>query len=102
MKLPEVTRRILREVVFDLNNHQAADHSGRPAEKFLKRGIRNKLPNSYKKNLDSEDLMHIRSRKQKKVAERKGRKSADKFKIDDHVRVQDVASKKWNKTGRIV
>ena len=46
--------------------------------------------------------MHIRSRKQKKIAERKGRKSADIFEIDDHVRVQDVASKKWNKTGRIV
>ena len=38
--------------------------------------------------------MKIRSRKQKKTAERKGRKSADVFKMDDEVRVQDVSSKK--------
>jgi len=43
--------------------------------------------------------MAIRAKKQRLVAERKGRKSADEFKLGDRVRVQDVATKKWNKSG---
>ena len=46
--------------------------------------------------------MRIRARKQLETAKKKGSVSADIFKIDDEVRVQDTASKKWNKTGRIV
>ena len=98
-KLPVISKRVLREVVFDLNNHRAADDSGSPAERFLKRGIRSRLPNSCRKDLESEDLMAIRAKKQRLVAERKGRKSADEFKLGDRVRVQDVATKKWNKSG---
>ena len=98
-KLPVISKRVLREVVFDLNNHRAADESGSPAERFLKRGIRSRLPNSCRRDLDSEDLMAIRAKKQRRVAERTGRKSADEFKVGDHVRVQDVSTKKWNKSG---
>ena len=46
--------------------------------------------------------MRIRARKQLETAKKKGRGSVDIFDIDDEVQVQDAASKKWNKTGRIV
>ena len=46
--------------------------------------------------------MKFRSTKQKKTAEKKGRKSADVFEVDHEVRVQDVASKKWNRAGKII
>ena len=46
--------------------------------------------------------MRISARKQLEAAKKKGRVSADIFEGDNEVLVQDAASKKWNKTGRIV
>ena len=69
---------------------------------FFKRRIRSGLPSIIKKEIKYKDLMRIRARKQLETAKKKGRVSADIFEIDDEVQVQDAASKKWNKTGRIV
>ena len=50
-KLPGFTERSLHAVVFAINQHQAADGSGSPSERFLKRNIRSNLPRIMTKEL---------------------------------------------------
>ena len=82
-KLPHFTEKKLRLVVFGINQHQAQDCSGSPTERFFKRHIRSGLPSIIKKELKSEDLMKIRAEKQQKAAKKKGKLSADTFKLGD-------------------
>ena len=46
--------------------------------------------------------MRIRARKQLETAKKQGRVSADTFKLDDEICIQNAANKRWDKTGRIV
>ena len=100
-KLTEIDKKILRKLVFDINNHESVDGSGTPNERYFLRGIRSGLPNSFKKNLKAEDLMKIRASKQMKAALKKGKMSSDSFEVGDSIRVQDMRSKKWNRSGVI-
>ena len=63
-KIPGFSERSLRAAVFAINQHQAADGSGSPAERFFKRHVRSNLPSLMSKELRHEDLMRIRSEKQ--------------------------------------
>ena len=45
--------------------------------------------------------MRIRSEKQLKLAKKQGRRSSDEFKEGDSVRIQDMRSGCWNKSGEI-
>ena len=90
LKLGKVDVNILRELVFNVNNHAAQDHSGTNAERFLLRGIRTNLPNSFKRNIKVDDLIKIRSDKRQKLATKQGRKSSDEFEVGQEVRVQDT------------
>ena len=63
--------------------------------------IRNGLPTLIEKEVNYEDLMHIRACKQIGAAKKKGRTSADVFEINDEVRIQDMNTKRWNKVGKI-
>ena len=87
--------------MFDVNNHEAINGSGTPNERFFLRGIRSGLPNSFKKHLKADDLMKIRAAKQMKAAVKKGKMSADSFSVGDSVRIQDMKSKRWNRSGTI-
>ena len=87
VKLPSITKKVLREVVFNINNNQSQDGSGSPSEGFFLRGIRTIFPNSFRKKLETADLMKIRSDKQMKMAMKKGRISKDVFTIGDKIRV---------------
>ena len=82
-------------MIFNYNNISSPDGYGSPKERFLKRGSRTNLPNTFRKNLKTEDLIQIRSSKQQKLAEKKGRQSSDKFEVGDHVRVQCPKSRRW-------
>ena len=100
-KIPNFTEKTLRTVVFGINQHQAQDGSGSPSERFFKRHIRSGLPSIIKKELQHEDLMKIRAEKQQKAAKKKGKLSADTFKLEDEVWIQNAANKRWDKTGCI-
>ena len=89
-------------MVFGINNHASQDGSGSPSERFFKRQIRSGLPSIIKKEIQYEDLMRIRAKKQQETAKKKGRLSADTFEINDEVCIQNAANKSWDKTGTIV
>ena len=88
LKIPNFTERKLRAAVFAINQHQAADGSGSPAQRFFKRHVRSNLPMLITKELRHEDLMRIRSDKQQKLAKKQGRRSSDTFLEGDLVRIQ--------------
>ena len=87
---------------FGINNHASQDGSGSPSERFFKKQIRSGFPSIIKKEIQYEDLMRIRAKKQQETAKKKGSLSADTFEIDDEVCVQNAANKRWDKTGTIV
>ena len=87
--------------MFAINQHQAADGSGSPSERFLKRHVRSNLPRIMSKELKHDDIMRIRAEKQLKMAKKQGRRSADEFKEGDSVHIQDMRSGRWNKSGVI-
>ena len=101
-KLSKLDTRTLREVVFNVNNHVSQNDSGSNAERFFLRGIRSNLPNSFRPNLNVDDLIRIRSDKRQKAAEKMGRRSADEFEVGQVVRVQDTVNKHWKKKGEII
>ena len=88
LKINKVDEKTLTEVSFNYNNIVAPDGSGSPKERFLKRDIRTNLPNSFRKGFKTKDLIQIRTMKQKKLAEKKGRQSVNVFQIRDRVRAQ--------------
>ena len=100
-KLPTFNDKTLRTVIFNVNQHVAPDGSGSPAQRFFKRRIRNGLPTAIEKEVNYEDLMRIRARKQMGAAKKKGRTSSDTFEVRDEIRIQDGSTKKWNKVGKI-
>ena len=53
------------------------------------------------KELRHEDLMRIRSDKQQKLAKKQGRRSSDTFLEGDSVRIQNMRSGRWDKSGII-
>merc|ERR1711954_77621 len=99
-KIPGFSERSLHAAVFVINQHQAADGSGSPAERFFKQHVRSNLPMIMSKELRHDDLMRIRSEKQLKLAKKQGR-SSDEFKEGHSVRIQDMRSGCWNKSGEI-
>merc|ERR1711954_213207 len=72
-KIPGFSERSLRAAVFAINQHQAADGLGSPAQRFFKRHVRSNLPMLMSKELRHEDIMRIRSEKQLKMAKKQGR-----------------------------
>ena len=101
LKIGKISEQLVEESVFNVNNEPASSGAGSPAERFFLRGIRSTLPNSFKRNLQIQDLMTIRDQKRKKLASRRGRKSTDIFQEGDPVRIQDPISKRWNIKGKI-
>ena len=100
-KMPSINDKVLRTIVFNINNHQAPDGSGSPAMRFFKRRIRSGLPTAIEREVNFADLMKIRAKKHKGIAEKKGRKSSDEFVVGDEVRVQCQNTKTWTKVGKI-
>merc|ERR1711954_22709 len=100
-KIPNFSKRNLRAAVFAINQHQAADESGSPAQRFFKRHVRSNLPMLITKELKHEDLMKIRSDKQQKLAKKQGRRSSDTFLERDSVRIQNMKNCCWDKSGVI-
>ena len=45
--------------------------------------------------------MRIRSEKQQKAAKKKGKMSADSFELGDDLRIQNMATRHWDKSGII-
>ena len=80
--------------MFGINQHTAQDGSGSPSERFFKRRIRSGLPSIMKKEIQHKDLMKIRAKKQREAAKKKGRLSADTFKLEDEVCIQNAANKR--------
>ena len=101
LKIPNFTERNLRAAVFAINQHQAADGSGSPAQRFFKRHVRSNLPMLITKELKHEDLMQIRSDKQQKLAKKQGKRSSDTFLEGDSVRIQNMKNGRWDKSGTI-
>merc|ERR1711954_136134 len=100
-KIPGFSERSLRAAVFAINQHQAADGSGSPEQRFFKCHVRSNLPMLMSKELRHEDLMRIPSEKQLKLAKKQGRRSSDEFQEGDSVRIQNMKSGRWDKSGTI-
>ena len=64
--------------------------------------MRTKLPNSFRRNLDVDDLNAIRNAKREKLAMKKGRQSTYVFHVGDDVRIQDHVLKKGIQKGKMV
>ena len=62
-KIPGFSERSLHAAVFAINQHQAADGSGSPSERFFKRHVRSNLPRIMSKELKHDDIMRIRAEK---------------------------------------
>ena len=101
IKIGKVNQQLTTEACFNFNNMPAPSGQGTPAERFFRRGIRSILPNSYKKNLRADDMVQLRQWKREKLARRRGRTSKDVFKVNDPVRVQNPANKKWDIKGTV-
>ena len=101
LKIPNFTERSLRAAVFAINQHQAPDGSGSPAQRFFKRHIRSNLPMLINKELKHEDLMKTCSEKQQKAAKKQGKRSSDTFLEGYSVRIQNMQSGCWDKSGTI-
>merc|ERR1711954_93078 len=66
-----------------------------------KHHVRSNFPMIMSKELKHDDIMRIRAEKQLKIAKKQGRRSADEFKEGESVRIQDMRSGRWNKSGVI-
>ena len=72
-----------------------------PDERFFKHSMRTRLPNSFCKSLEIDDLNCIRDEKRQKVTEKKGRQSSETFEVQDKVRIQDHKSGRWTIRGNV-
>ena len=59
IKIEKVTDQLVAESAFNHNNQPAPLGQGMPAERFFCRGIRTILPNSFKKNLNIDNMIHL-------------------------------------------
>ena len=95
-KTKRLSNEDLKEIVFDLNAHRQKDQ-GSPHERFFRRGVRNKLPNSIEREIDYRVLIERRHEKQVKLVKMKGRTSADIFEENYKVLFQDPVTKDGQK-----
>ena len=79
----------IKQIVFNINTHIQNKNEGSAAERFLRRHPRSSLPNSVKREIEHRELIQARHKKQKRIAEQKGRVSADTFELNDRVILQD-------------
>ena len=84
-----------------MNAHRQKDQ-GSPHERFFRRGVRNKLPNSINREIDHRILIEKRHEKQVKLAQMKGRAAVDEFEKDDKVLLQDPVTKRWSQQATVV
>ena len=90
----------LRELIFDINNHQQPQQ-GSASERFFRRGPRTVLPNSIKREVEHRSLIKARHQKQEKISKNKGRTSKDIFKEGDKVVLQNPKTKRWTEYGTV-
>ena len=100
-KTKRVSDELLKEIVFYLNAHRQRVQ-GSPHERFFRRGVRNRLPNSIDREIDHRVLIARRHEKQIKLAQMKGRSAADVFEENDKVLLQDPVTKRWSKEATVV
>ena len=94
------TPAMVREFCFSINNHIQPE-GGSAAERFFRRGVKSKLPNSIIRQLDHNALIKQRSDKQVRIAQQKGRSSKDQFAPEDRVIIQDMLTKRWTIKGTV-
>ena len=87
--------------MFNINTHIQSKNEGSAAERFLRRHPRSSLPNSVKREIEHRELIQARHKKQKRIAEQKGRVSADTFELNDRVILQDPETRRWILKGTI-
>ena len=89
--------------MFKVNEHCQGNH-GSVAERFLKRKPRSLLPVlpcSVERIINHNELVKARQEEQTKLANKKGRQSAESFVINDDVVMQNERNKRWTDMGRI-
>ena len=95
-----VTQEMLDKITF-LSNSHAQEGVGTAHERFFGRAPKSYLPNSIKRFVEHKTLIQKRKEKQEKLALKKGRSSADEFKVGDPVLIQCNVSKRWSMKGQI-
>ena len=88
-------------MVFDINNHIQKGNAGSAAQRFFRRGVRTKLPNSIDREINHRQMIKSRHEKQVALALSKGRSSAEQFQVDDKVVVQNHKTGRWSESGTI-
>ena len=78
------------KMVFKINSHQTTKE-GIALERFYMRPIKTYLPELIRKQINHQELIAGRNERQKKLAEKLGRRSKDHFEEGDKVVLQDMA-----------
>ena len=88
---------------FAINNHVSQKGSGTNNERFLKRNVRTKIPNSINTNLNVDELIkqRISAHKNRISGKLKGRNKLI-YLIGDRVRLQNVKTKDFLLKGTMV
>ena len=95
-----VTQEMLDKITF-LSNSHAQEGVGTAHERFFGRAPKSYLPNSIKRFVEHKNLIQKRKEKQERLALKKGRSSADEFKVGDPVLIQCNVTKRWSMKGQI-
>ena len=91
----------LNQLVFKINSHQTS-REGSALERFYGRSVRTYQPELVKKKIHHQEIIAARGEKQRKIADKLGRRSKDDFKEGDDVLCQDMSTKRWTIKGKIV
>ena len=88
-------------MVYKINSHVTKE-TGSALQRFFGRTIQTYLPELVKKTFDQAAAIKKRSEQQLAIANKLGRRSADKFKTGDLVVCQNTTTGKWTVRGRII
>ena len=90
----------LNKLVFKINSHQTSKE-GSALERFYGRNVRTYQPELVKKKINHQELIAARGERQRKLAEKLGRRNKDDFQEGDDVVCQDMSTKRWTIKGKI-
>ena len=91
----------LKEMIFCSNSREQVGGAGSPFSRFMGHGVRGGVPNSFDRSINWENLMKIREDEHDRRVQKPGRKSKEQYEVGEEVLVQDMKSKKWDKSATV-
>ena len=92
---------ILQEQIY-AHNYKETNGTGSATSRFLGRGTRTGLPNSWDRFTDWQgDIRKRKELKEKRVMQKERTTGNEMYSVSETVRVQNIKNKKWDMTGEI-